>query len=291
MHARRVLILLDNCEHLVAACAALADALVRGCPQVKVLATSRAPLGIAGETVWRVPSLALPERSGPEPVERLTQYEAVRLFIERAVAARADFQVTNATAPALAEICWRLDGIPLAIELAAARVRLLGVEQIARRLDDRFRLLTGGSRTGLPRQQTLRALVDWSHDLLSDGEQSPPAPAVRVCRRAGRWRQRRPCARERASHAEEVLDLLGGLVDQSLVVAEEIPLLGRQGRCATACWRRSASMPPRSWQPVGRGWSGGAPCPLLHRPGRRGPASHAARRAASMAGAAGPGKR
>ena len=137
----------------------------------EVLATSRAHLGIAGET-WRVPSLALPERSGPEPLERLTQYEAARLFIERAVAARADFQVTNATAPALAEICWRLDGIPLAIELAAARVRLLGLEQIACRLDDRFRLLTGGSRAALPRQQTLRATVDWSHDLLSEGAQT-----------------------------------------------------------------------------------------------------------------------
>jgi predicted ATPase/class 3 adenylate cyclase len=220
LRSRRVLLVLDNCEHLLEACAALANALVRGCPEVWVLATSRAPLGLAGETVRRVPSLALPDQNHAEPLEQLTQYEAVRLFIERAVAARGDFRVTNATAPALAEICWRLDGIPLAIELAAARVRVLGLEQIARRLDDRFRLLAGGTRTALPRQQTLRALVDWSHELLSEGEK---VLLRRLAVFAGGWTLEAAeavCVGEGIA-AEEVLDLLGGLVDQSLVVAEE----------------------------------------------------------------------
>jgi non-specific serine/threonine protein kinase len=146
----------------------------------------------------------------------------VRLLIERAVAARGDFQVSNATAPALAEICWRLDGIPLAIELAAARVRVLGLEQIAQRLDDRFRLLTGGSRTALPRQQTLQALVDWSHDLLAEGEK---VLLRRLAVFAGGWTLEAAeavCAGEGIA-PEDVLDLLGGLVDQSLVVAEELP--------------------------------------------------------------------
>jgi predicted ATPase/class 3 adenylate cyclase len=221
LRARRVLLVLDNCEHLLAACAQFADALVRGCPHLRVLATSRAPLGLIGETVHRVPSLAVPAQGQPEPLERLTQYEAVRLFVERAMAARSDFQVTNATAPALAEICWRLDGIPLAIELAAARVRVLGLEQIARRLDNRFRLLTGGSRTALPRQQTLRALVDWSHDLLGDVEK---ILLRRLSVFAGGWTLEATeavCAGEDIA-ADEVLDLLGGLVDKSLVVAEEL---------------------------------------------------------------------
>jgi predicted ATPase/class 3 adenylate cyclase/tetratricopeptide (TPR) repeat protein len=220
VRSRHLLLVLDNCEHLLAACAALADALVRACPRLRILATSRAPLDIAGETVRRVPSLALPDHKRAEPFERLAQYEAVRLFIERAVAARSDFQVTNATAPALAEICWRLDGIPLAIELAAARVRVLGLEQLARRLDDRFRLLTGGSRTAVPRQQTLRALVDWSHDLLSAAEQTL---LRRLSVFAGGWTLEAAeaiCAEEGIA-SEDVLDLLSGLVDQSLVVADE----------------------------------------------------------------------
>src|SRR5206468_581309 len=122
------------------------------------------------ETTWRLPSLAVPDPARPSPPERLTQYEAVRLFIERAAAASPGFAVTNQNAPAVAEICRRLDGIPLAIELAASRVRALSAEQIMARLGDRFRLLTGGSRTALPRQQTLRAMVDWSYDLLNEPE-------------------------------------------------------------------------------------------------------------------------
>jgi predicted ATPase/class 3 adenylate cyclase len=170
LKSRRLLIVLDNCEHLLAACAQLADALIRACPNVKVLASSREGLNIAGELTYRVPSLSLPERGQVVTVETLSQYEAARLFIDRAAAVASDFAVTDANAPALASICHHLDGIPLAIELAAARVRALSVEEIHARLDQRLRLLIGGSRTALPRQQTLRAAIDWSYDLLNDRE-------------------------------------------------------------------------------------------------------------------------
>src|SRR5262249_12882731 len=142
------------------------------CPHVTLLASSREALNIPGETAYRLPSLSLPDPGRLSSVESLTQYEAVRLFIDRAQAASRGFAVTSANAPALAQICYRLDGIPLAIELAAARVKMLSVEQIALRLDARFRPLTGGSRTALPRQQTLRALIDWSYDLLSEPERA-----------------------------------------------------------------------------------------------------------------------
>ena len=178
LRAKQLLLLLDNCEHLVAACAAMAEAIMRACPTVTLLATSREALSVAGEQARRVPSLSLPEAKGKrqgdrgDPIAELTQYEAVRLFIDRAVATQPGFIVTNRNAPAIAEVCHRLDGIALAIELAAARVNVLSVEQIAARLTDRFRLLTGGSRTAVPRQQTLRAAIDWSHDLLSAPEQA-----------------------------------------------------------------------------------------------------------------------
>ncbi|MGH2599288.1 MAG: ATP-binding protein, partial [Dehalococcoidia bacterium] len=151
---RHLLLILDNCEHLLGACAALVETLLRACPHLEVVTTSREPLGITGETVWRVPPLSLPD--------------ATRLFIERSQSYQPDVDLTAA----IEEICEQLDGVPLAIELAAARVRALSVEQIAARLSDRFRLLTGGSRTALPRQQTLRATMDWSHDLLTAPEQT-----------------------------------------------------------------------------------------------------------------------
>jgi predicted ATPase/class 3 adenylate cyclase len=172
LKSRQLLLVLDNCEHLLAACAGLADRLLQSCPHLRILATSRERLGITGETPYRVPPLSLPDLRQPPTLASLTQYEAVRLFIERALTALSTFTVTNANAPFVAQVCHRLDGIPLAIELAAARVRVLPVEQIATRLDDRFRLLTGGSRTALPRQQTLRALIDWSYDLLSAAERT-----------------------------------------------------------------------------------------------------------------------
>ncbi len=167
---KRLLLILDNCEHLIDACAHLADRLLRACPEMKILATSREVLGIAGEMVYYVPSLSLPEQERTVTPDALSDYEAIRLFAERAATVAPSFAVTPGNAVAVAQVCQQLDGIPLAIELAAARVRVLSVEQVAQRLDDRFRLLTGGSRTALPRQQTLRALIDWSYDLLTEPE-------------------------------------------------------------------------------------------------------------------------
>jgi len=169
---KRLLLILDNCEHLLDAAARLADSIGKNCPNVHLVATSREPLAIGGEQVYRVPSLSTPDPKKKESVESLEQYEAVRLFIDRAVLAQPNFHVTNENAPAVAQICHRLDGIPLALELAAARVRAMPVETIASRLDDRFRLLTGGSRTALPRQQTLRATIDWSYGLLDEKEKT-----------------------------------------------------------------------------------------------------------------------
>jgi class 3 adenylate cyclase len=170
LSARNLLLILDNCEHVVEACAQLADALLRACPKVVILASSREALGIAGEAPFRVPSLRTPDPRRLPSIKTLTQYDAVRLFVERGAAVLPGFTVTDTNAPALVQVCARLDGIPLALELAAARVSVLRVEQIAARLDDRFRLLTGGSRTAVPRQQTLRALIDWSYDLLAEPE-------------------------------------------------------------------------------------------------------------------------
>lgn len=172
---RRILLILDNCEHLLAECATLAAEILRNCGTLKILATSRIALGIAGERVWGVPPLAVidPKRDlfqVSDVVATVSQYEAVRLFIDRAAAVKPGFALTRENAAAIAQICWRLDGIPLAIELAAARARVLTPEQIAHRLDDRFRLLTGGGRSVLPHQQTLRTLIDWSYDLLSESE-------------------------------------------------------------------------------------------------------------------------
>jgi non-specific serine/threonine protein kinase len=224
LRAQRVLLVLDNCEHLVDACAGLVDTLLRACPGLVILATSREPLGIAGETAWRVPSLALPDINdldavGTGDAQALGACAAVRLFVERARAARPDFALTVAHTPAVARICRRLDGIPLALELAAARVMALSVEQIADRLDDRFRLLTGGTRTALPRQRTLRATVDWSYDLLAEPER---ALLRRLAVFAGGWTleaAEASCTWD-GLEAPDVLDLLQHLVDKSLVVAE-----------------------------------------------------------------------
>jgi non-specific serine/threonine protein kinase len=255
--SRRLLLVLDNCEHLIEACAALAHALLRACPGLRILATSRQALGIDGETTFRVPSLSLAAPAGaqrasgrgeaearqpgagtppaPDVTEPPAQSEAVRLFVERALAAQPTFALTDRNAPAVAEICRRLDGIPLAIELAAARVAVLSPEQIETRLGDRFRLLTGGSRMALPRYRTLEALVDWSHDLLSDPQR---VLLRRLAVFAGGWTLEAaegvasgelPVASEDGSLATgssplatpDVLELLAGLVDQSLVLAEE----------------------------------------------------------------------
>jgi predicted ATPase/class 3 adenylate cyclase len=212
--ARRLLLILDNCEHLVEACAGLTEALLRHCTHLKIIASSREALGIAGETVYRVPPLTLPD-PGSLSLGTLRRSEALQLFVERAAANKPGFGLSEHNAPALAQICQRLDGIPLALELAAARVGMLTPQQIATRLDDRFRLLTGGSRTALPRQQTLRSLIDWSYDLLSEPERRL------FCQLAvfvGGWSLE---AAEAVCPDLDVLDLLSQLVRKSLVVAEE----------------------------------------------------------------------
>jgi non-specific serine/threonine protein kinase len=221
VRSKHMLILLDSCEHVVTACGQLANTLLRAAPRLHVLVTSREVLAIAGEKTWRVPSLSMPPPP-PPPIEadKLDQYEAVGLFLERATAAKPDFAITRQNAAAVQEICERLDGIPLAIELAAARIRMLSVEQIARRLDDRFRLLTGGNRAALPRQQTMRALVDWSYELLLDAER---VVFRRLSVFSGGWTLEAAeavCASDDLD-ALDVLDLMMQLVDKSLVVAEE----------------------------------------------------------------------
>jgi predicted ATPase/DNA-binding CsgD family transcriptional regulator len=168
--SRRLLLLFDNCEHLIDACAQLAEALLDACPNLRLLMTSREPLRISGECVWRVPSLGIPEpRSNLSP-DQVAQFPAPELFIQRAQAVKSDFAVTSRNAPAVSAICARLEGLPLAIELAAAWVRALGVEQILERLDDTFDLLVGGSRSAPSRQQTMRATMDWSFGLLTASE-------------------------------------------------------------------------------------------------------------------------
>jgi predicted ATPase/class 3 adenylate cyclase len=219
VRSRNMLVLLDSCEHVVQACAELANALLRAAPALHILVTSREVLGISGETTWRVPSLSLPPKPPPPP-ESLDQYEAVGLFLERATAANSNFQLTAENGAAVIEICARLDGIPLAIELAAARVRMLSVEQIASRLDDRFRLLTGGSRAALPRQRTLRALVDWSYELLQETERML---FRRLSVFAGGWTLEAAetiCGGD-GLPPDDVLDLLMQLIDKSLVIADE----------------------------------------------------------------------
>ena len=222
--AKSVLLLLDNCEHLLPACASLADTLLKACLQVRLLATSREALGLMGEQVYRVPSLFAPD---PQQLPReekalaalVSEYEAVRLFVERARLQSLEFVLTRHNAEPVASVCHRLDGIPLAIELAAARVRSLSVEDINARLDSRFRLLTGGDRAALPRQQTLRATLDWSYDLLTEQER---LLLSRLSVFAGGWTleaAEQVCGGE-GMEAWEVLDLLAGLVDKSLVTAE-----------------------------------------------------------------------
>ena len=215
---RRLLIVLDNCEHLLGACAELATTLLEACPGVVILATSRESMGVEGEQSWRVPSLQVPQAELARAA--LAEVEAIQLFCDRARQVRPNFRLVDANAKAVATICRRLDGIPLAIELAAARVRLLTPQEIAEAMRERFVLLTGGSRTAMPRQRTLEASVDWSHDLLSPAEQTL---FRRISVFAG------GCTLDGVEavcaggglEVVEILDLLSGLVDKSLVQAEE----------------------------------------------------------------------
>jgi predicted ATPase/DNA-binding CsgD family transcriptional regulator len=211
---RRLLVLLDNCEHVIEACAKLADALLRGCPNLTLLATSREPLGIDGEYLYRVPSLAVPVEE--DDAGAIWGSEAVRLLVDRAAAQGVPLAQDDATAVVAGRICRRLDGIPLAIELAAARLRVLSAAELEARLDERFELLTGGSRAGLPRQQTLRAMVDWSWELLNPAER---AVLARLSVFAGSFglAAAEAVAADPEARPGEVLGLLGALVDKSLV--------------------------------------------------------------------------
>lgn len=213
---KQALLVLDNCEHLIAACAELTSHVLQRCHELRILVTSRERLRVPGEVIYRVPSLSFPNPTRLPPVENLLEFEAVSLFVDRTRNALPDFKVTTQNAKPLAHVCHRLDGIPLAIELAAARTHVMQVEQIAARLDDRFRLLTSDSRITLPRHKTLRALIDWSYDLLTEAEQT-------VLRRlsvfAGGWTLE--SAEAIAGDANgDVLDMLSQLVDKSLVTFE-----------------------------------------------------------------------
>lgn len=220
LRRQKLLLILDNCEHVIDACAHIANVLLSSCPTLTILASSREALGIAGERAFRVRSLPLPADGMNLSVQRLADFAAIRLFVDRAEAVKPEFSMTPDIAPAVLQICQRLDGIPLAIELAAARVRVLSPQQIADRLDDRFRLLTGGSRTALPRQRTLQALIDWSYDLLSELE---CILLRRLSVFSGGWRLEAAevITGTEPIEAYEVLDLMEQLVNKSLVVAEE----------------------------------------------------------------------
>lgn len=223
---RHALLVVDNCEHLIPAAAETIEVLLRRCPRLTILATSREVLRVAGEVRWRVPSLAVPDADnlsaiGADP-SALGRFEAVRLFVDRARAILPPFALTADNARAVAQICRRLEGMPLALELAAARLAVLDPDQIARRLDDQFRLLTGGARTVVPRHQTLRATIDWSHDLLTEPERQlfrrlavfaggfPLDAAEQVCGGGG-------------MDSGAILDLLGALVEKSLVQIDRPP--------------------------------------------------------------------
>ena len=224
LRSRRGLLLLDNCEHLVAGVAGLVEPLLAGCPDLQVLATSREALGVPGEAQWPVPALSLPAAEVDDARE-LVGSEAVRLFEDRAIKVRPSFALTPETAPAVAQVCRRLDGLPLAIELAAARVKVLPVAHIASALADRFRLLVAGGRTTPPRQRTLRAAVDWSYDLLAADERAlfeqlsvfPAGCSLEAAERVGD---------QLGLDSFALLDRLGGLADKSLLVAT----VGADGR-------------------------------------------------------------
>ncbi len=217
---KKTLLVLDNCEHLIDASARIAEAILHNAPDLHILASSREALGVKGEMTWHVPSLTIPDINHMPDFSQFLKFEAIQLFIERAVLAKPNFMATKENMSSIAQICSRLDGIPLAIELAASRVKTLSVDQIAQRLDDRFHLLTGGSRTALPRQQTLRATIDWSYNLLSEQEKSLLRNLTVF---SGGWTleaAEQVCGQEGSEAA--ILDQLTQLVDKSLVNMQEM---------------------------------------------------------------------
>ena len=230
---KELLLLMDNCEHLLGSAAQVATEVIKGAPGVRVLLTSREPLAIAGEHVVPVPPLELPSAQAAESLAQLRQNEAVMLFTERAAAASGSFELSGANQIAVADLCRRLDGLPLAIELAAVRARVLTVEQIRDRLNDRFGLLTGGGRAALPRHQTLRTTIDWSYELLAVAERTL---LRRQCVFAGRFTLddiEAVCTSDDVP-VGEALDLLSSLVDKSLVVKEDVK--------GIACYRLHETM-------------------------------------------------
>ena len=224
LKSKNVLLVIDNCEHVIKACAQYAEQLLVSCPQVKILATSIEGLGIFDETIWQVPSLPLPGAQGMLSLEELQEFASIELFDERASHAKSDFVLNEKNVKSVAQICQRLDGIPLAIELAAARIKMLSVEEIASRLDDRFSLLTAGSRTATPRHQTLRATIDWSHDLLIEPER---VLFRRLAVFAGGFTlEAGEAICSQGMKRGDILDLLGRLVDKSLVIVEQESING-----------------------------------------------------------------
>ncbi len=216
LETKEILLILDNCEHLLDACARLAERLLQACSRLQILVTSRERLNIPGETVWLVPPLSLPDAQTPESFEELQRSEAVRLLVERATSVFPTFQLNRQNVESIFRICQRLDGMPLAIELAAARVSALSIEQISARLDDRFRLLTGGSRTALPRHRTLWDLLEWSYELLPESER---VLLRRLVVFSGGWTLEAAeavCTGE-GLESGHVLNLLTHLVDASLI--------------------------------------------------------------------------
>ncbi len=230
---RQLLLVLDNCEHLLEAAARLVTEVLRAAPGVRVITTTREPLQVPGEYVVPVPPLELPPLDGGEPLTQLQQNEAVTLFIERAAAASGAFELTAENRAAVVSVCRRLDGLPLAIELAAVRTRVLSVEQVLERLSDRFALLTGGGRAALPRHQTLRMAIDWSFDQLTDAEQ---ILLRRLCVFAARFTLEDVVGVCTAADTTEsdALDLLASIVDKSLVTKEDIK--------STVCYRLHETM-------------------------------------------------
>ena len=215
---RETLLILDNCEQIIDASAALAETLLSRCPKLKILATSREAFRCRGEKTFSVLSLDIPDPNEKMSTEKLEQYEAVRLFIERALTADSDFKVNNENAPAVAQICYQLDGIPLAIELAAARIKILSVEKINEKLSDRFSFLTEGKRTALPRQQTLKAMVDWSYELLS-GKEKLLLKRLSVFSDGWTLEAAEDICSDSILRKSEILDLLSQLTDKSLIIA------------------------------------------------------------------------
>ncbi len=219
LRRKKLLLILDNCEHVLETVAAIANAITRGCPDVRLLATSRQALGVSGEEVMRLPSLDVPHKIADLTPAAVMEFGAVALFVDRARSVDKSFVLTDDTAPIVADICRRLDGIPLAIELASARVKVLSIPNLAQRLNERFKILTGGSRTALPRQKTLGALIDWSYDLLTPPEQMLFDRAGIFARGFSLDAATAVCSDEDLDEID-ILDLLSSLTDKSLVVAD-----------------------------------------------------------------------